>query len=514
MTPEYSPLFEPVLWQRDGFEILNEILLPATIEYIHVTDVAQAVDAVREMKTRAFGQVLTFLYSGALVGRQYQGKEAMPLAAELGQMTQRFCSARPTFDFQGLGEYFSQWLRKLPAGTEPGPWIEARAREMAASIISARHTRAKCAAAVLPQTACLLTHCNVSGELVAVAHYCQAMGKDVSVITTETRPYLQGTRLTAWELARAGVPVSVIPDCAIAQVMADGEVQAVIVGSDRCARNGDIINKVGTYPLALMARKYKVPFHALVQYPGALEDGASVEIEERPVEELLNFQGQSLLAEGAGQIRVRYPAFDVTPAELVTSLIDFEDQWSPETFQARYQGAAKPAKNARRRKRTEARYLLVYGLPQAKCYEDLICALKSESAESLLVPEMRPHLWGVHYLARELLRRGTPTTLISDNMMGALFAQGEISRLYLCCRESSGQGVTGIAGSLLALELARAHGVPVELLESNGDIDALGDQDVSTFLGQNVLPTGVSIHPLRTETIPTSLVMRCRRGGL
>jgi methylthioribose-1-phosphate isomerase len=512
MTPEYSPLFEPVLWRRDGFEILNEILLPATIEYIQVTDVAQAVDAVREMKTRAFGQVLTFLYSGALVGRRYQGKKATPLEAELGKMTQRFCSVRPTFDFQGLGESFSQWLRELPAGAEPGAWIEARAREMAASILSARHSRAKRTAAALPQRARLLTHCNVSGELVAVTHYCQTMGKDISVVTTETRPYLQGTRLTAWELARAGVPVSVIPDCAIAQVMADGKVQAVIVGSDRCARNGDIINKVGTYPLALMAREYKVPFHVLVQYPGTLEDGANVEIEERPVEELLNFQGQPLLAEGSDRIKARYPAFDVTPAELVTSLIGFEGQWSPETFRARYQGQAKPGTNIPRSKRPEGRYLLVYGLPQAKHYEELVTALTTEPAESLLVPEMRPHLWGVHFLARELLRRGTPTALISDSMMGALFSQGEISRLYLCCRESPGRGITGIAGSLLALQLARAHGVPVELLESSGDVDVARDQDVSTFLGQNVLPPGVSIYPLRTEVIPTSLVAKCKRN--
>ncbi len=116
------------------------------------------------------------------------------------------------------------------------------------------------------------------------------LGKEFSVIATETRPYLQGARLTAWELAQAGVTVSLIPDCAIAQVMASGDVNAVIVGADRVAQNGDVINKVGTYPLALMAHDYGVPFHALVQDPRSLTRGADVVIEERPASEILSFR--------------------------------------------------------------------------------------------------------------------------------------------------------------------------------------------------------------------------------
>ena len=503
MTPKDSPLFEPVLWQGDGFNILNELLLPGRIEYIHVTEVAQALDAVRDMKTRAFGQVLTFLYSGALVARGYQDKKAMPLDTQLGELTQRFCAVRPTFDFKGLGEFYSQWLAELPADVDAGPWVEARAREMAATIMSLRQARAKRAAAALPQRARLLTHCNVSGELVAVALYCREMGKEISVIATETRPYLQGTRLTAWELARAGIDVSLIPDCAIAQVMASGAVQAVIVGSDRCARNGDIINKVGTYPLALMAREYKLPFYALVQYPGNLADGADVEIEERPREELVKFQGQSLLEDDGDEIGVRYPAFDVTPADLITCLIGFEDDLTPENFRAKHHGQSK---KTQRREPNAGKYLLVYGMPQPSGYEGLARALKIEKAKSVLVPEMRPQLWGAHVVARELVKRRMPTTLISDSMMGALFAQREILRLYLFCHEVAGHGAQGITGSLLASHLARAHGVPVELLEGNGENAVPLDQDVSTFLGEKVLPRGVSVEPLRTEMIPPLVV--------
>lgn len=503
MTLENSPLFEPVLWQGDGFKILDEVLLPGRIEYIDVKDVEHAVEAVRKMKTRAFGQVLTFLYSSALVAKRYQGKEAAPLEAELTRMTQRFCAARPTFDFKGLGEYFPQWLGDLPAGTDAGKWVEARARETGARLTTARQTRAHRAATALPDRARLLTHCNVSGELVALAGHCKTMGKDISIIATETRPYLQGSRLTAWELARAGVPVSLIPDCAVAQVMASGDVQAVIVGADRCARNGDIINKVGTYSLALMAKEYKVPFYALVQYPGRLERGADVEIEERPALELLEFQGQPLLADGGDKIGARYPAFDVTPADLITGLIGFEDLLTPESFREKHQGNSTKAHD---RKRGKEKYLLVYGIPRPGSYEDLTQDLRTYSAESVLVPEMRPQLLGVHVVAQELVKHKVPATLISDNMMGALFAQGEILRLYLFCRDFTDRGPKGITGSLLACHLARAHGVPVELLQGDREIHATMDRDVSTFLGKKVLPSGVLIHPLQEENLPRSLV--------
>src|SRR5436309_11900510 len=275
------------------------------------------------MRTRAFGQVLTFLYSGALVAQHYDGKEAEPLREKIEEMTRQFCDARPTFDFEGLGSVFSGGLSALPAGAKAGDWVAARASEFAAQIVKARQAGAKRAAGIMPRAARALTHCNVSGELVAVAQYCSEMGKEVSVIATETRPYLQGTRLTAWEISNAGVPVSLIPDCAVAEVMAKGEVNAVIVGADRCAQNGDIINKVGTYPLAITAKEYGVPFYALIQDPGALVDGDAVTIEERPTAELLEFQGRPLFPEGAEKLAGRYPAFDVTPPSLITRFIGF-----------------------------------------------------------------------------------------------------------------------------------------------------------------------------------------------
>ena len=426
MSLEPSPLFEPVHWQGAGFEILDESRVPEKLEYLPVTEIGQALDAVREMRTRAYGQVLTYLYSVALVAERYQGEDPAPLRQRLEQLTKQFTEVRPTFDFGGLGSYVQAFFDRLPAQSSVGATIARQAREFGAQITRGRSARAKRAAAVLPNPARLLTHCNVSGELVAVAHFCKEMGKEFSVIATETRPYLQGARLTAWELARAGVQVEVIPDCAVAQVMARGEVNAVIVGADRSARSGDIINKVGTYPIAKIAKEYGVPFHALVQDPRGLERGVDVPIEERPAAELLRFNGRPLIEGNYPTLTARYPAFDMTPAALITHLIGFDDLYTPQTFAEKYQGrsAAESAKS-----NPKGKFLLFYGVPPDHRYPLWSSALNAAQAESLLVPEMRPELWGAHAVARELLKRNAPVTLISDNMMGTLFARGEIVKL-------------------------------------------------------------------------------------
>ena len=502
MSAAQSPLFEPVLWRGRGFEILDEIQVPEKIEYIHVTEVAQALDAVRDMKTRAFGQVLTFLYSGALVAQNYPGVDAAPLGQSLSQMTEQFCAARPTFDFRGLSSHFEEWCKKLPRDAGAGETIARQARELAQQIVRGRHARAKRAAAILPNPARVLTHCNVSGELVAVARHCRELGKEFSVIATETRPYLQGTRLTAWELAQAGVSVSSIPDCAIAQVMAKGEVNGVIVGADRTARNGDIINKVGTYPIARLAKEYGVPFHALVQDPRSLERGADVRIEERPAHELLIFDGQPLVAGGLSGLSARYPSFDMTPAALITHLVGFDDLYTPESFRRKYQGKVEADDN---RSDASGKYILLYGVPPKSQYSFLISELRADRAESVLVPEMRPQLWGARVVARELLERNVPTTLISDNMMGTLFAQGEILKLCLFYGSLGEAGPRGICGSLLAVQLARLHGVPIELFNGDERSDSPRDSDVSTFMGKKICPAGVAVRAVEEEVVPWGL---------
>ena len=506
MGPQQSPLFNPALWEGNHFKILDETLLPWKVEYITVNDISEALQAVKEMKTRAFGQVLTFLYTAALVAERSGERHPEALRERLNRLTEAFTRARPTFDFSGIGLFFSEWLRDLPPEEEAGSWIRNRALETAAGMLKNRKCRARRAAALLPDRCSLLTHCNISGELVAIAQDSAEMGKELSVTATETRPYLQGSRLTAWEAAQAGIKVRLIPDCAVAQIMAKNEIHAVLVGADRCARNGDIINKVGTYPLALMARHCHVPFYALVQNPGSLASGQDVSIEERPASELLSFQGRALVPPG---IRGLYPAFDLTPASLISYLIDFDGAYTPESFREKFGSASRPAKAGEQNRES---YLLLYGVPKQNSYGYLAYALKAEGILTVLVPEMRPELWGAHMVCGELLQKNIPATLISDNMMGTLFAQGRIKRLVLFCTELTPQGPVGICGSLLAAHLAQAHGVPVECLESAGR-EPPQDVDVSTFLGERVVPEAVAIYPIEKEVIPWPLLKENKAGA-
>ncbi len=505
-----SPLFEPVLWDGDGFRILDELSLPERVDYIQVKQISTALAAVKDMKTRAFGQVLTFLYSGALLGQQYHGRDASDLREALALMTEQFCAARPTFDFRGLGSSFSQWFATLPGDRDLGEWIAGRARGFAAEILKARQDRAKRTAAVLPNPAHVLTHCNVSGELVAIAQFCSEQKKPFSVIATETRPYLQGSRLTAWELSEAGVAVSLIPDGAVAQVIAGGDINAVIVGSDRCAQNGDIINKVGTYPIAVLAKHHAIPFYALVQPPGALVCGEDLEIEERPADELLYFHGRRLGAENADRLSVRYPAFDVTPAAVITNLIGFDGLFTPETFRKKFYHPSSSVK--RREKAAQIKYILLHGVPAAESYPVLASALKTVRAQSIVVAEMRPELWGARIVASELLRRNLPATLVSDNMMGTLFAQGQIGKVFLFHRGLTESGPNGYTGALLAAELARIHGVELELQPSTSNLGAPLDSDVSTLLGERVVPQRVPIHRLEPEVVSWEMCGQSRRS--
>src|SRR5918996_1677084 len=166
-----SPLFEPVVWQGTGFKILDETLVPEKIEYLEVSDLAQALNAVREMKTRAYGQVLTFLYSAALIAQRYDGKEVGPLRDRLVAMTRQFCEVRPTFDFTGLGCFFEQWFQTRSADINPGKTIAKKARELAEQITGGGIERAKKGGPILPNRARGMTHCNVSGGLVAGARF-------------------------------------------------------------------------------------------------------------------------------------------------------------------------------------------------------------------------------------------------------------------------------------------------------------------------------------------------------
>ncbi|HQP92286.1 MAG TPA: hypothetical protein PLU24_06385, partial [Candidatus Omnitrophota bacterium] len=161
-------------------------------------------------------------------------------------------------------------------------------------------------------------HSPVSGEMSLIGEFCKKQGKKVKFFATETRPYFQGARLTAWELKTEGFDVTLIPDNAVAKLMSEKKVNRVIVGSDRPAKNGDFANKIGTYQIALLAKHFNIPLYVLAQPSNKLGSGKDIPIEIRDEKELLEFEGKVLAPKGA---RGFYPGFDVVPNEFVSKHI-------------------------------------------------------------------------------------------------------------------------------------------------------------------------------------------------
>jgi len=204
--------------------------------------------------------------------------------------------------------------------------LEAEAKAIFEEDLAANRSMGKLGAELIPDRARVMTHCN-TGALATAGHGTalgvirSAKEKSVSVIACETRPYLQGARLTAWECVQEGIPCTLITDSMAGHLMSRGEVDVVIVGADRIAANGDVANKIGTYSLAVLARRHGIPFYVaapLSTFDAAIADGSQIVIEERPADEVTGYRGTRWAPQGVG---VRNPAFDVTPAELITGII-------------------------------------------------------------------------------------------------------------------------------------------------------------------------------------------------
>jgi methylthioribose-1-phosphate isomerase len=257
------------------------------------------------MKTRAVGQVLLVMYTFLL--SLEQKKDLVKVAVTLNK-------TRPTLPFKVLTDMVLGWASQ-------GVRIDKCIFGFLESLKNARIRQAEEAAHLLKDGDVVLTYCNVSGLMPLIAELAEKQNKKISFFVAETRPYLQGSRLTAWELHEAGYNVTVITDSMAASVMSLGKVSKVMVGADNLALNGDIANKIGTYQLALLAKYFKIPFYVLCPPPSRAKSGKDIKIEIRPDKELLEFQGVRLAPRG---VKGFYPAFDVTPKELITKHIYLE----------------------------------------------------------------------------------------------------------------------------------------------------------------------------------------------
>ena len=309
---KYSPLFWPIKLKNKAVYILDETALPAKLTYIKAADYKQTCRAISEMKTRAVGQVLLVFYTFLMEIKKNEGKK--DLGVHLAKVAQAINTTRPTLSFKFLTDMILDWHKK-------GAPLEKSILGFLEMLKNARISQAEEAAKLFEDGEVILTHCNVSGLLPLVALFCLTQGKKISFFATETRPYLQGSRLTAWELQRSGIPVTIISDNMVAQVMSEGKVSKVILGADHLAQNGDIANKVGTYQIAILAKHFNLPFYVLCPPASRTATGKDIKIEVRPDKELLEYQGIRFAPAG---VKAYYPAFDVTPNELITKHIHLQ----------------------------------------------------------------------------------------------------------------------------------------------------------------------------------------------
>ncbi len=320
----------------DGYvDLLEQTLLPAQEVRLEVRTVDAMVDAIRRLAVRGAPAIgVAGAYGVALGLREHlDSDDPADVVGRAREAAARLAASRPTAQnlFWALDRVTRRADRELVAGAPPRAILAAileEARAIHAEDADQCRRMGELGAALLEDGMRVLTHCNAGalatggiGTALAPLYVATENGKKLSVYADETRPLLQGARLTAWELARADIDVTLLVDGAMAGLMASGGIDAVFVGSDRIARNGDVCNKVGTYGVAVLAARHEVPFYVvapLSTFDPDVSTGADIPIEQRAAEEVAAFGGAATTPDG---VRVHNPAFDVTPAELVTAIV-------------------------------------------------------------------------------------------------------------------------------------------------------------------------------------------------
>jgi len=290
-------------WTGDALEVLDQRLLPERIVYLRCRTAAEVAAAIRDMAVRGAPAI----GCAAAFGIALEPKESS---------YDILAKSRPT----AVNLFWA--LERMRRAADK----KAEAEAILAEDLAVNRAIGAHGAKLIPQGARILTYCN-TGALATAGHGTalgvirSARDKGVSVIVCETRPYLQGARLTAWECMQEGIPCTLITDNMAGHLMSRKEIDLVIVGADRIAANGDTANKIGTYTLAVLARRHGLPFYVaapLSTFDRNIADGSLIPIEERPAEEVTGYRGQRWAPEG---VAVRNSAFDVTPAELITAII-------------------------------------------------------------------------------------------------------------------------------------------------------------------------------------------------
>jgi len=323
---------ETLRWKNGHLEMIDQRVLPARFEYISYDSAAGVADGIRSMVVRGAPAIgCAAVYGVALEALQLRdlGLEAFRNGME--KAFEVLAGSRPTAVnlFWALERMRGRLdAMSVSAPSEIAGKLLEEAHEILSEDIRINRTLGTFGADLLPDGVRVLTHCNAGalataghGTALGVIRSAVESGKKISVIADETRPFLQGARLTAWELVQARIPVTLIADNMAGHLMSRDEIDAVVVGTDRVAANGDVANKIGTYMVAVLARRHAIPFYVaspLSTIDLDIPDGSAIPIEERAADEVTGYRDYRWAAPG---VSVRNPAFDVTPVELVTALI-------------------------------------------------------------------------------------------------------------------------------------------------------------------------------------------------
>lgn len=321
-------------WTGTRLLLIDQRRLPAEETYVSCATAAEVVAAIRDMVVRGAPAIgVTAAYGVALsaIAHVPSCRTGGDLRARMHGDMGALRDARPTaVNLAWAVDRCDGVLRAHAAGAASAA-AAALAREaeaMEQEDVATNRAMGAHGAGLVSDGATILTHCNAGalatagyGTALGVVRAAREAGKRVAVVADETRPFLQGARLTAWELAKDGIPVTLIADVAAASLLREGSIDLVVVGADRVAANGDTANKIGTYPLAVLAREHSVPFYVaapLSTVDLSIPDGSGIPIEERAAEEVLSCSGVRV---APADVRVRNPAFDVTPAKFIEAIV-------------------------------------------------------------------------------------------------------------------------------------------------------------------------------------------------
>jgi methylthioribose-1-phosphate isomerase len=325
-------MIQTLEWTEQGVRFIDQTKLPTEEVYVNCTTHEQVADVIRNMVVRGAPAIGVAAAMGVALGvKNSKAETTGELKRDLDAICDLIGKTRPTavnlfWAIRRMQEKF-ELIRIRPVPQIKQELVE-EARRMHAEDIAANQAMGRHGATLMPSSGGVLTHCNAGalatagyGTALGVIRAAVEQGKKIHVYADETRPFLQGSRLTAWELMKDGIPTTVISDNMAGAIMKQGKIGAIVVGADRIAANGDVANKIGTYTVAILAKEHGIPFYVAAPISTvdlACPNGSQIPIEQRNIKEVTHIAGKQMTPDG---VEVENPAFDVTPAKYVSAII-------------------------------------------------------------------------------------------------------------------------------------------------------------------------------------------------